>query len=107
MIGCASSKKNHIALSIVLTFCSKKKDLGDLSSLGHFLKGSSATLGLYKVQNSCEKIQNWGAGKNETGDHEVDDKALCLQHIKDVMPILQVDFKNAKKCLEEFYDGQE
>ena len=28
----------------------KEKDLAELSSLGHFLKGSSATLGLTKVK---------------------------------------------------------
>lgn len=33
-------------------------DLNKLSSLGHFLKGSSASLGLVKVQNTCEEIQH-------------------------------------------------
>lgn len=37
-----------------------RKDLGELSSLGHFLKGSSAALGLTKVQLSCEHIQHYG-----------------------------------------------
>jgi len=37
-----------------------EKDLGKLSSLGHFLKGSSAALGVFQVQSSCEKIQNLG-----------------------------------------------
>jgi len=36
------------------------KDLPRLSSLGHFLKGSSAALGVMKVQASCELIQNYG-----------------------------------------------
>jgi len=37
-----------------------KKDLGELSSLGHFLKGSSSALGVFKVQSSCENIQHFG-----------------------------------------------
>merc|ERR1712000_228939 len=39
------------------------EDLEQLSALGHFLKGSSATLGLTKVKDSCEKIQHFGARK--------------------------------------------
>ncbi|TFK74764.1 histidine-phosphotransfer domain, HPT domain-containing protein, partial [Pluteus cervinus] len=38
----------------------KAGDLGQLADLGHFLKGSSAALGVLKVQASCEKIQHWG-----------------------------------------------
>jgi len=48
----------------LLTRRREKKDgdyLKTLSELGHFLKGSSATLGLTKVKDSCEKIQHYGA----------------------------------------------
>jgi len=41
------------------------KDLQSLSDKGHFLKGSSATLGFTKVKDECEKIQNWGKKKDE------------------------------------------
>ncbi|KAF8499375.1 signal transduction histidine kinase [Gautieria morchelliformis] len=34
--------------------------LPTLASLGHFLKGSSAALGVQKVQRSCEQIQHLG-----------------------------------------------
>ena len=44
-----------------------KKDLVELSSLGHFLKGSSAALGVFKVQSSCEKIQNFGQLRDDSG----------------------------------------
>jgi len=43
------------------------KDLAELTSLGHFLKGSSAALGVFKVQSSCEKIQQLGKLKDENG----------------------------------------
>lgn len=39
---------------------SNANNLSELSTLGHFLKGSSASLGLEKVQASCEKIQHYG-----------------------------------------------
>ncbi|KAK6405435.1 Phosphorelay intermediate protein, partial [Oleoguttula sp. CCFEE 5521] len=42
----------------------ESKDLNALSQLGHFLKGSSATLGMTKVKDSCEKIQHYGAHKD-------------------------------------------
>ncbi|KAI7689245.1 hypothetical protein KC322_g11940, partial [Hortaea werneckii] len=51
----------------------EKKDLAQLSALGHFLKGSSATLGLTKVKDSCEKIQHFGAHKDGTGEKEEPD----------------------------------
>lgn len=34
--------------------------LGELDSLGHFLKGSSAALGLQRIAWVCERIQNLG-----------------------------------------------
>lgn len=42
-------------------------DLEDLSALGHFLKGSSATLGLTKIKDCCEKIQHYGHRNDEGG----------------------------------------
>lgn len=52
-----------------------EKDLPQLSKLGHFLKGSSAALGLQKVKASCEKIQHYGNlrtadGKGDIGEEE-------------------------------------
>lgn len=38
----------------------KEKNLEKLSSSGHFLKGSAAALGLAKIANECERIQNYG-----------------------------------------------
>ncbi len=38
--------------------------LEKLSSIGHYLKGSAAALGLQKVQYACERIQNYGKQNN-------------------------------------------
>ncbi|WPH04209.1 Multistep phosphorelay regulator 1 [Acrodontium crateriforme] len=78
-------------------------NLGRLSELGHFLKGSSATLGLAKVQASCEKIQHYGAQKDETGNSKVDDKDLCLKNCRTEIARAKTDFKEAERLLKRFY----
>lgn len=40
------------------------KNLDQLSSLGHYLKGSAAALGLVKISTQCERIQNYGRKNN-------------------------------------------
>ncbi|KAL8825544.1 MAG: hypothetical protein Q9170_007755 [Blastenia crenularia] len=78
-------------------------DLATLSALGHFLKGSSATLGMTKVKDSCEKIQHFGANKDETGTIDVLDNGLCLERIKKTMAILKHDYSEAEGILKRFY----
>jgi HPt (histidine-containing phosphotransfer) domain-containing protein len=45
-----------------------------LSSLGHFLKGSSAALGLKQLKGSCEDIQHTGALKDGLSKDEALEK---------------------------------
>lgn len=82
---------------------SEKKDLAKLSELGHFLKGSSATLGLTKVKDSCEKIQNIGAQKDETGTHDEPDKEKCLTDCKKIVGQAKDEFELAEAALRRFY----
>jgi len=81
------------------------KDLPKLSALGHFLKGSSATLGLALVKNSCEKLQHLGAGKDETGTRDEKDANVTLAQIKDVITQVKGEYEEAKKVLEDFYES--
>ncbi|KAL8993759.1 MAG: hypothetical protein Q9169_006105 [Polycauliona sp. 2 TL-2023] len=81
----------------------ESKDVAQLSSLGHFLKGSSATLGLTKVKDACEKIQHFGAYKDETGTTEVPDKELCLRRIKETIVPLKRDYAEAETILKRYY----
>ncbi|ANB12289.1 Ypd1p [Sugiyamaella lignohabitans] len=83
----------------------KEGNLSDLSALGHFLKGSSAALGLTKVKNSCEKIQHFGAGKDETGSTEVNDEALCLERIRTTLAVVREEYEESEKYLRKFFDG--
>ncbi|KAH8687852.1 signal transduction histidine kinase [Tricladium varicosporioides] len=81
----------------------KEKDLELLSNLGHFLKGSSATLGLTKVKDSCEKIQHYGLKKDEAGTTLVDDDELCLSRIKDTLATVKEEYAEVEKVLRRFY----
>ena len=83
-----------------------QQDLKNLSALGHFLKGSSATLGLIKVKDSCEKVQNLGSGRDERGDSPLDNKS-CLDRIKAIIPKVKTDAADAEKRLKAFYKFEE
>ncbi|KAE8372453.1 signal transduction histidine kinase [Aspergillus bertholletiae] len=77
--------------------------LADLSSLGHFLKGSSATLGLTKVKDACEKIQHYGAGKDETGTNDLPDDETSLKKIEKTLSDCKADYKEVEKFLRRYY----
>lgn len=80
----------------------EKKDLKDLSELGHFLKGSSATLGLTKVKDSCEKIQNFGQLKDEAGTKDItEDEAL--KKLKAIISQAKEEFEEVENILKTFY----
>jgi len=81
---------------------SESKDLATLSSLGHFLKGSSATLGLNLLKQSCEKIQHWGHGKDETGTKD-ESEEVCLKAITNELKKLKKDYITVEKALRKFY----
>ncbi|TQS33453.1 hypothetical protein Golomagni_06202 [Golovinomyces magnicellulatus] len=81
----------------------KDQDLEELSSLGHFLKGSSATLGLVKVRDGCEKIQRYGKKENEDGSPETDEE-LCLKRITQALKAVREDYREAETALKRFYE---
>lgn len=81
----------------------KAKDLKKLSNLGHFLKGSSATLGLVKVRDGCEKIQRYGKNENEDGSAEPDSE-LCLKRITEALKTVKTDFEDVEKRLKRYYE---
>lgn len=91
---------------VILTACSKDKDLKTLSELGHFLKGSSATLGLTKVKDSCEKIQHYGEKKDETGTKDITEEE-GLEKLKTTIEQAKKEFEEVEKVLKKFYEGTE
>ena len=96
-----------ISLLTNLLFHRQNKDLHALSSLGHFLKGSSATLGLTKVKDSCEKIQHFGARKDEAGNDAPYDDAKYLSLVKSTLDVVKAEYKEAERILRQFYRDSE
>ncbi|KAJ9649232.1 Phosphorelay intermediate protein [Coniosporium apollinis] len=82
------------------------RDLEQLSQLGHFLKGSSATLGLTKVKDSCEKIQHFGANKDETGTRDEPDDDVCLKRLRKTIEQAKQEFHDVEKVLRRFYHDE-
>jgi osomolarity two-component system phosphorelay intermediate protein YPD1 len=85
-------------------FLSEGHRLDELSQLGHYLKGSSATLGLNRVKDYCEKIQHLGAGKTETGEAAHWKDEVLLKKIGDILPQLKSDCADVEKRLQNFYE---
>ena len=51
----------------------------------------------------CEKIQHYGAMKDETGTQDVEDEALCLENIKKTMVVMKKDYEEVEKWLKDYY----
>jgi HPt (histidine-containing phosphotransfer) domain-containing protein len=83
---------------------SAKKDCKTLSSLGHFLKGSSATLGVTKVRDACESIQHYGALRdNKTGKVLTSD--LALSKIGVVVEQAEKEYQEAEAWLRKWHSA--
>ncbi|EHY60273.1 Phosphorelay intermediate protein [Exophiala dermatitidis] len=81
----------------------EEKNLEELSSLGHFLKGSSATLGFTKVKDECEKIQHYGHKKNETGESDEPDEEKCLRLIGESIKEAKQAYEVVSNLMNRFY----
>ncbi|KAF7967900.1 hypothetical protein HWV62_32573 [Athelia sp. TMB] len=87
------------------------KDLVQLSTLGHFLKGSSAALGVSKVQASCEKIQHYGQLRDEEEDKDLS-KDDALGKIEPLLGVVKKEYNTAEKWMKAWFlendpDGEE
>ncbi|KAG0199489.1 hypothetical protein BGX28_007265 [Mortierella sp. GBA30] len=80
-----------------------KHDFATLSSLGHFLKGSSAAVGVIKIKASCAKLQNFGERKDAQGTRTItDDEAQEM--IEVLLLQMQLENEEAKSYLEALHD---
>jgi HPt (histidine-containing phosphotransfer) domain-containing protein len=78
------------------------KDLKKLSDLGHFLKGSSAALGVSKVQASCEKIQHYGALWDEEAKVDlIEEDALGM--IRLLLGTVKEEYDAAEQWMKRWY----
>lgn len=81
---------------------SDAKDLKELSDLGHFLKGSSAALGVERVQAACERIQHAGKLRDEEKGETLSD-AQALDLIKEMLNEVKTDYPEARDELNKFF----
>lgn len=82
---------------------SSKEDLAKLSSLGHFLKGSSAALGVARVQASCERIQHYGQLRDEEVGADLTSEA-ALQKIEPLLGRVKKEYAVAEAWLKKWYE---
>jgi osomolarity two-component system phosphorelay intermediate protein YPD1 len=68
-----------------------------LSRIGHFLKGSSAAIGLKQIKLCCEEIQNL----NKLPDH-----TEAFQRAKRLLLELKHEYSVAELLLKEFYETE-
>lgn len=74
----------------------------ELSTLGHFLKGSSAAVGVIKVRDSCECMQHYGKQHDEDGISELSEEE-SLKKITTTLDEVKDQYKEAEKALRRFY----
>ncbi|KAG8969515.1 hypothetical protein FRC03_002376 [Tulasnella sp. 419] len=83
----------------------KNKELDKLASLGHFLKGSSAALGIKRVRDCCESIQNYGHLRGDDPNNRDDklDPEEALKRIAKLIVEVRGEYQIGKTWLEDFY----
>ncbi|EFW98891.1 phosphotransmitter protein [Grosmannia clavigera kw1407] len=81
----------------------RAKDLNQLSDLGHFLKGSSATLGFSTVRDHCQVIQQYGRGTTLDGSAEPD-QDVCLQRITDALAAAKLNMTVIEEKMNAFFN---
>jgi len=79
-----------------------EKDLLELSDRGHFLKGSSAALGLSRVQNTCEMIQHHGHLRDEEANVDLT-REEALERLEKLLKRVKREYIEAQIWLKEFF----
>lgn len=85
--------------------CRASRDLNELSTLGHFLKGSSATLGFNKIRDSCQVVQQYGHKLTVDGVSEPDEN-VCLKKIAEALQAAKVDTAELEKQMKKFFGAE-
>ncbi|OUM54801.1 hypothetical protein BVG19_g4232 [[Candida] boidinii] len=104
-----SSESQESQLTSTTTQADSEDPLKKLSSLGHYLKGSAAALGLHKVQEECERIQNYG-NKIPFDDYAPAQNAQTDQDwfncIYEALNNAKIYYGESRKLLAEFFGAE-
>ncbi|KAF8558367.1 histidine-phosphotransfer domain, HPT domain-containing protein [Imleria badia] len=85
-----------------------KHELTQLGQYGHFLKGSSAALGVVRVQEICEKIQHLGNRIDPDKESEVKISTEdAFARIKPLLVRLKEEHPEAARSLKKLLEGNE
>ena len=95
----------RVKVVIALSY-STENNLLELSTLGHFLKGSSAAVGVIKVRDSCEYMQHYGKKADKDGITELTEE-VALEKLTNTLKEVKTDYKEAEVALRKFYDEGE
>lgn len=60
-------------------------------------------MGLTKVKDSCEKIQHYGALKDDSGNSRAWSEDEFLNRIRATLEVVKVEYKEAEQILRKFY----
>ncbi|SCV05314.1 LANO_0H04742g1_1 [Lachancea nothofagi CBS 11611] len=83
-----------------------KCELEQLASLGHFLRGSSAALGLQRIAWACERIQNLGRKREGSIRGQTVPDSHYAQLITEALAYARTEFIAAKAELSAFYGSE-
>ncbi|GME85961.1 unnamed protein product [[Candida] boidinii] len=104
-----STETHESQLPSTTTQADSEDPLKKLSSLGHYLKGSAAALGLHKVQAECERIQNYG-NKIPFDDYAPAQNAQTdqdwLNCIYEALNNAKIYYGESRKLLAEFFGAE-
>ncbi|KAK0529194.1 Phosphorelay intermediate protein [Tilletia horrida] len=78
-------------------------ELGELSTLGHFLKGSSAAVGVIKVRDSCECMQHYGKMHDADGISALSESEAVDKLTKTLREV-KLQYREAERVLRRFYE---
>lgn len=101
-----SASRTAYANTALLSPHSREKNLPELSTLGHFLKGSSAAVGVIKVRDSCENMQHYGKSRDKDGVTELSEEE-ALKRVVETLESVKIDYKEAEAALRGFFDAHE
>ena len=86
----------------MLTAKRKSKSLAEMSNLGHFLKGSSATLGFITIKDHCQVIQQYGKNMTLDGSPEPDE-SVCLARLTAALAAAKQNMAVVRAIMNEFF----
>ncbi|CEP64603.1 Ypd1p LALA0_S12e02718g [Lachancea lanzarotensis] len=83
-----------------------KCELEQLASLGHFLRGSSAALGLQRIAWACERIQNLGRKREGSVAGQTVPDSHYAALVRENLNHARNEFQAAKAELSTFYNSE-